>query len=110
MSKSERIELICNLILTELGAKLSGGSIKRFFRHEIEPLAELYGKIHNINPEFIITIIGTKKQTTKTMIQQEMEYEKNKDGKTICPECMKPTSEEELTVFSGWCEQCSEEI
>ena len=61
MSKAERIELVCNLILTDLGAKINAGGTTRYFLHEILPLAELYSKIHNVNYELIITILGTKK-------------------------------------------------
>ena len=29
------------------------------------------------------------------------------DRKTICPECMEETSQDELDMFGGLCEECS---
>jgi hypothetical protein len=28
--------------------------------------------------------------------------------KSKCPECLQPTSEEELSIFGGLCEECSQ--
>lgn len=33
-----------------------------------------------------------------------------KEGdKIICPECTEETPQEELDIFGGWCERCTEE-
>jgi len=54
----------------------------------------------NINREILLRHL-------RTYFDDEVIYPESESMRIICPECLEKTSQDELDMFGGFCEECS---
>ena len=104
------------LIIEHQALETEVKELKAEIRKDVLHWHELFGE--HLTPEskkdenFMLGYYsGRKDQALKYAKDLEIKEELNQaqEGETICPECMEPTPQQELDMFGGLCENCTQE-
>lgn len=92
------------LLDTELEIK-----VVELSNYEDKPLLwQVVGRQHAL--PYLRAYIEEQQRKLKALKKEFYKFEceaLKEDQQTICPECMDPTSTEELDMFGGFCEECN---